>query len=360
MTADPCALPPAGVLAAFGAITRDFRVARLGNGNINDTYLVEGGGRRFVLQRINPVVFAEPRAVIVNFARISDHLHAAAAALGLPFLCARPIATSSGAHAYVDARGAWWRAQSWLDHLPADRLRLNRQTARQLGQVLARFHLLTADLDSTALTPPIPQFHHTPYYLDQFDRAAAAYQGPGSVELARALAAVERLREVAWLPLDDAEGERGCRLIHGDPKLDNVIFSQMAEAVGLFDLDTAGPGLILSDIGDCLRSATNVVGAREENWQGVRFDLDHCRAVLGGYLDDGQAPIDERERSRIFDAVLVLSVELGLRFLADYLCGNLYFKAATAKTNLHRALGQLRLAELILAKEREIRALTRR
>jgi len=349
----------AGPLAAFGAEGPGVAVSSLGTGNINDTYLVEDSGRRFVLQRINPAVFQDPVGVVANFARLSDHLAVAARSLGIPFLCAQPVLTRSGDLQYQDDTGGFWRAQTWIEHLPVRFITKNIETARQFGLVLARFHLLTAGLDASTLITPIPGFHRTPHYLLQFDRAAAAYQGAENPELKRALAFAKHFRWVAPL-LEDGEdqGYLVQRTIHGDPKLDNVIFTKAGGAAGLFDLDTAGSGLILYDIGDCLRSSCNAAGEQGEDWRRVQFDVNCCQAVLAGYLADGEAPISDEERYRIFDAVLVITVELALRFLADYCNGNAYFKVRTPTENLYRALGQFQLAESIRRQEKMIRALT--
>jgi len=346
-------------LDAFGVGGGGELVASLGTGNINDTYLVETAGRKFVLQRINQSVFPEPERVVANFARVSGHIAEVARSQPEPFLCAQLVLTGKGHMSFRDSEGGFWRAQSWIDHLPSQHITLTRDIAVHLGRTLARFHQLTRDIPALSMAEPIPGFHCTPNYLEKFDRTQRAWQGTMSPELEEALAYVERFRPVAAL-LEDAaaKGSLIRRTIHGDPKLDNVIFTTKGVAAGFFDLDTTGPGLIHYDIGDCLRSCCNRAGEDGVNRLDVRFDPDICRAMLGGYLEIAGSDFGDTDRYHIYDAVLVITFELGLRFLTDYLQGNVYFKVKSAAGNLFRALGQFQLAETICAEEKTIRSCT--
>ena len=344
-------------LKAYGAGAAGVRVEPLGAGNINDTYLVQSSGQRIILQRINSAVFPIPERVVDNFAKVSRHITAVGQAYPEPFLCAKPVLTANGDLSYRDTEGGVWRAQSWIDHIPAHRVAVTHKTAVQLGRTLARFHELTGDLPATSFAEPIPQFHCTPWYLDQFDGARTAWKAKPTPELEQALALVERFRSAATL-LEEAaaHGSLARRIIHGDPKLDNVIFTDQGIAAGFFDLDTTGPGLLHYDIGDCLRSCCNRVGEDGAKRLEVRFDVDICRAVLGGYLEYSGSDFGDVDRCYIYDAVLVITVELALRFLTDYLRGNVYFKVKSAEENLLRALGQFQLAESICNEEEKIRA----
>lgn len=348
-------------LARFCAAADAARIEPLGRGRINDTYLVTDGLRKSVLQRINSAVFPEPARVAANFALVSRHLKAAAKSRSLNYVCAEAVPTLAGELIWQDPWGGWWRAQSYVEHLPGRQTPLDGQTAWQLGRVLARFHLLTADLDIATLGEPLPGFHVTPRYLAHFDQARLEWRKEVAADVRRCFEFADIYRQVTnRLEAAAGKGLLVRRTIHGDPKSDNIIFAADGQAVGLFDLDTVGPGLIHYDLGDCLRSCCNRDGEEGECWERVRFDLDICEAVLDGYLRSAGDILSRWDRTLLFDAILVITVELALRFLTDHLRGDVYFKVNSPGENLCRALGQFQLAESIAAQETAIRALVDR
>lgn len=345
------------VLSAYGAGTRDTVVVPLGEGRINDTFLVHQGAKRWVLQRLNESVFPRPKDVAENFHQVTEHLLKTAQAEQIAFTCPRLIATRSGKAAFQDQEGGWWRAQSYVEHVPVEDIHFGQAHAGQLGKMLALFHLLTENLPSSSLNDPLPGFHITPDYLRVYDSLAPGYTDRldgSSEQIEQCYGFIDRFRSKAHV-LERAKmsGELAVQVMHGDPKLDNVIFQGDGQAIGMFDLDTVSPGLVLYDIGDCLRSLCNTGGEGATEPAGVGFDLDRCARFLQGYL----AVYEERlgaAKYYIYDAVLVLAFELGLRFFSDHLSGDSYFKVRRRGENLQRALVQFSLAAAISDQQKEI------
>jgi Ser/Thr protein kinase RdoA (MazF antagonist) len=170
------------------------------------------------------------------------------------------------------------------------------------------------------------------------------------VEAREELAGVlERAKAAGVLPL---------RPIHGDPKVNNVLLdARSGEAIALVDLDTVKPGLVHYDIGDCLRSACNPLGEETLTPEKVGFDLQLCAALLEGYGAAAGAILSDADHAYLYDAIRLLSFELGLRFFSDHLAGNVYFHTVRPGHNLDRALVQFHLTASIEAQEQEIRAL---
>jgi hypothetical protein len=117
------------------------------------------------------------------------------------------------------------------------------------------------------------------------------------------------------------------------------------------------PGLVHYDLGDCLRSCCNPAGEETDDPTAVRFHLDFCRAILTGYLEEADGFLTEADRRYLFTAARIIAFELGLRFFADWLTGDHYFKTADGEHNLRRAVVQFRLTEDIERQEEDFRGL---
>jgi Ser/Thr protein kinase RdoA (MazF antagonist) len=320
-------------------------VAPLGDGNINDTFLVRTVEEPFVLQRLNSTVFLNPQEVAQNYFRVAGRFHSNS---GLRF--ATPLRTTGGAAFALDRDGGFWRALEYLPHRNYSQL-TGEEQACSLGRVLGRFHTLLATVPVKELMEPIVDFHNLPKYLEAYDRARKV--APNRLDSACA-ESVERYRAFSdRLEQARSNGVLQVQGVHGDPKCDNFIFDEKGRASGLLDLDTVGPGLRLSDIGDCLRSCCNTGG--EEGRQPPGVDTAVFRGILGGYFLGVQ--MEEEEAALVYDSFLLISFELGLRFLTDHLEGNRWFRGKGDGFNRLRASRQFLLVESIAGRERELREL---
>lgn len=353
----PSLLDAAALAAARFADTPVTGVEPLGCGLINDTFLVSTAISRFVLQRLNRRVFPDPDAVMANLRVLARHVRglptAADDRLRLPDI----LPTRAGDDGYRDGEGGFWRALSYIDQTRTLCALADAGQAAQVGRALGQFHVLAGGIEPRLLRDTLPGFHIAPGYLARLDALAARPRClPDPPELRAALDFVAARRDfVPVLERAKHQGRLRLRVIHGDPKLDNVLFeAQGGRAVGLIDLDTVKPGLIHYDIGDCLRSCCNRGG---ENSGGTGFDLEFCRAILGGYLAEARDFLTGDDRAHLYDAIRLLPLELGVRFLADHLAGDVYFKVEAPGQNLNRALGQFRLAESVERQEDRLRAL---
>jgi Ser/Thr protein kinase RdoA (MazF antagonist) len=343
----------------FVAGTDVVRLETLGRGLINDTYLVTTTTRRFVLQRINTHVFPDPVAVMANMRRVTDHVSQLGGGTGIPrWQLPSVIPTLTGADVHCDEKGKYWRAISYIENTRGlDSVR-NPVHATEVGRVLGRFHVLSSEIPPETLHDTLPGFHETPGYLKNLDAAVAACDrsrlSPDTVP--KALEYVESRRDTAnVLEAGRLRGDLRLRVIHGDPKLDNVLFDIGSDdAVSLIDLDTVKPGLIHYDIGDCLRSCCNMAD-KENGERQAAFDLDCCRAILRGYLAETRETLSPADQAYLYDAIRLLPFELGLRFLTDHLVGDVYFKVDWAGQNLSRALSQFQLARSVEAQADAIR-----
>ncbi|MCT0219970.1 aminoglycoside phosphotransferase family protein [Synechococcus sp. CS-1329] len=338
----------------------------LGNGNVNDTYLVRLGQPprpAVVLQRLNTLVFSNPEAVMANLVAFSEHvarrlLQPPRELAGRRWEVPRVFQSRADGLPWVWEGSSFWRALSYVERAQSLERIGHSGHAREIGFGLGLFHQLISDLPVESLADTLEGFHITPTYLSQFDQVLGQLGASTDPGLSDCLAFVEQHRGlVPVLEQAKAAGILRQRPIHGDPKINNVMLDLEGErAVALIDLDTVKPGLIHYDIGDCLRSACNPLGEDTDDWREVQFDLGLCEALLGGYGSVARSFLTPADYDHIVVATRVISFELGLRFLTDHLAGDVYFKTRYRGHNLLRARVQFQLTRSIEAQDAAIEA----
>ena len=357
--------PYLSIAEQFSRFKRVLDVHEFGNGNINDTYLVtmdvsEGQPaeeKQFVLQRINTLVFKQPRLIMQNMRTFTEHMRRRARDEGHRWVMPRVISACDGQDFYIDPQGNFWRAISYVRGTKSFETIKDLELAREVGYALGAFQYLISDLSVDKLADTLEGFHSTPRYLQNFDQAFSHNGHKSSAEVKYGLQFVEQRRAFASV-LERAreQGQLRLRPVHGDPKVNNVMIEQTTgRAISLVDLDTVKPGLIHYDIGDCMRSGCNPLGEETENWEAVHFDPQVGAAILEGYLAQARNFLTAADYEYLFDSIRLLAFELGLRFFTDYLAGDIYFKIKHPAHNLQRALVQFKLTESIEAHEADIR-----
>lgn len=332
-----------------------------GSGNINDTFLVSPQSSidaPFILQRINTQVFRQPERVMQNIRISTEHMRSRLQQTPLLSRWQVPclLLTEQGKDHYIDSSGSFWRAMSLIENAQSFDILEDSERAAEVGYALGTFHRLISDLPPELLVDTLPGFHIAPNYLAAYEKIRENHPIPALPEIHYCREFVrDRQSSVGVLEEAKARGKLPLRLMHGDPKINNVLFDRnTGKAVSLIDLDTLKPGLIHYDIGDCLRSACNRSGEETQNWESVHFDLDLCHTILQGYFSIANAFLCENDRAYFYDAIRLLAFELGLRFFSDYLAGNVYFKVQYPEHNLSRAVVQFKLTESIESQERAI------
>ncbi len=346
-------------------------VEATGSGNVNDTYLVTFrtifSEERFILQRINTRVFTQPDKVMNNMRLVTAHVHAHLEAeqddADRIWQLPRVIPAKDGKDYAVDSDGECWRAISLIASAHSYEQVQSPEHAHEIGAVLGQFHRLISDMPCDVLHDTLPGFHITPSYLEKLDAALTTACGQARLNSSgvaqNCLKFIEERRE--WCHVLEKAKERGelhLRAIHGDPKTANIMIDDMTgKGTSIIDLDTVKPGLVHYDIGDCLRSCCNPAGEETRDFASIYFDTDLCEALLKGYKSHARKFLTDADRYYLYDATRLIAFELGLRFFADYLAGDVYFKTRHEGQNLHRARVQFQLTKSIETREKTIREL---
>lgn len=329
-------------------------ISPLGEGLINDTYLVTTSTGGLVLQRINSVVFPEPKQIIRNMAVLNRHI-AESEQNTLKLQIPSIIKTQSGEDCVSDLRGEIWRAITYIPNTISLETLESPEQALQTGFALGHFHRLINSLNPTDLYDTLPGFHIAPEYLSRFRQILRQNSTPDhSADSRYCFDFIDQYKEIT-LVLENAkqQGFLKLRAIHGDPKLNNFLFDKdTRKIVSLIDLDTVKPGLVHYDIGDCVRSLCQSPTGQ--------FNLELCDALLTGYIKETRSFLTEDDYAYLYPAIQLIPFELGLRFFTDFLEGNRYFKVITPHQNRSRAITQFQLCESISKQESAIKRLIER
>ena len=314
-----------------GAVTA---VRPFGAGHINATFLVESPTGELVLQRLNSRVFPDPDAVTANVLAVHRH--------GQGQLMPEPVATPDGEWLVRNGSGAWraWRRAPGAPLAPAD---ASSAALFAAGALLGRFHGLLAGLDPDRLTETLPRFHDPGRRLADL-RAVVAADPCGRVatvpEEIEAVVAAEPLAEVAA----ELTARVPRRVAHFDAKLDNILFAG-GEAICLVDFDTVMPGAWFWDVGDLLRSGATTAAEDEQDLDRAAVAPERYRAILDGYraalAEAAVAEPAEFEAAEVAGAIV--TYEQAVRFLTDWIAGDVYYRIHRPGQNLDRARAQFRL-----------------
>jgi len=340
-----------------------------GSGNVNDTYLAvfrtHFSEERIIIQRVNSHVFAHPEWIMENMSILTNHCHkqlqVERATADRIWQLPRIVPCRDGQDFFRDENGEFWRALTLIASATSYDVAQSAEHAFETGTVLGQFHRLVSNMNPLSLRDTLPGFHETPGYLAKYDMVAGTPEAQdlikSSMEVRNLQRFVEERREFAHVLQHALEaGELELRLIHGDPKISNIMIDDdTGKGTAIIDLDTAKPGLIHYDFGDALRSLCNRAGEETAELGKVLFDLDLCEAFVSGYMVHAKTFLTDNDRKYLYDAIRLITFELGLRFFQDHLAGNRYFKVKSPEQNFHRAQVQFRLCESIETRKRQIR-----
>ena len=320
-----------------------------GEGHINDTFVVWRADhtKRFILQRINTATFTDPAGLMENICGVTQHLRAKIQAEGGDpgRECLNVIPTLSGAAYYIDSEGNAWRAYDFVENTVCLQQVGCEADFRTVAETLGKFQNQLADYPASTLHETIARFHDTPNRYANFEKALAADALGRAKTIAPEIAFIHAREKDCHVLLGQlAAGEIPLRVTHNDTKINNVLFDKDTnDSLVVIDLDTVMPGLMGHDFGDAIRFAANFVAEDSKEYDKVGIDLAVFTAFAQGFLEKLGTAMTQNELDTLAQSCFCLTAELAVRFLDDYLRGDLYFKTSYPAHNLVRARNQIAL-----------------
>jgi len=325
-------------------------VEPLGNGLINRTYKVstqESDAPDYVLQCINESIFTDIPLLQHNIETVTQHLRMKMAGTAdLERRVLRFVPTTDGRTYCRDAEGKPWRLSVYIPDTVTHEA-VTVESALATGRAFGQFERMLSDLQEP-LGETIPDFHNMPLRLHQLEDAEKADKAGRVAETASLLRAIKQDAELMCsAERSHAAGKLPKRICHCDTKVNNVLYDAVTdEVLCVIDLDTVMPAFVFSDYGDFMRTAANTVAEDDPAADKVAFRTDIYESFTRGYLEEAQFLLPIERDNLPFAAALFPYMQC-VRFLADYLNGDTYYRTTHTTHNLERAVNQWTLYKAV-------------
>jgi hypothetical protein len=360
----------AAIVRAFPLLGRFRHGAPYGSGHINDTFVIvldqAGAPVRYILQRINDRIFKNVPALMENISRVTNHITQRAAASAQDEDAARRaltlVSARDGLPYHRDADGGWWRCYLFIERARTHDIVGSPEQASAAARAFGEFQRRLVDLPGGRLHETIPNFHHTRSRFETFQKVLAADAHNRAAQVRDEIAFALEHESLVDILLDlQRRGEIPERVTHNDTKFNNVMLDDVThEGLCVIDLDTVMPGLALYDFGDLVRSGTNSAAEDEADLSRVAARLPIFEALVDGYLRAARSFLNDAEVAHLTLGGHLITFEIGLRFLTDFLAGDTYFKIKRPNHNRDRAANQFAVVRSLEAQRAEMEAIVKR
>ena len=328
-------------------------VKPFGHGHINNTYKLDlrDEKKSYILQQINTEVFKDPHGICDTHDRLQEEIFKGQH----PITIAELIPTADGKKLYTDQDGGVWRMTSFIENSYTIDVVEEDWQAFEAGNAFGWFAKACDKLDATTFKESIKDFHRLSFRLRQLDEAIAADRA-GRLESVKDIVNFYKERQASVSKIETLvdKGKIPLRVVHNDTKINNLLFRDK-NAAAVIDLDTVGPGILYYDYGDALRTSASTTEEDEKDLGKVGFNMDAFRAFTNGYIGQVKTIVTDEEEELFYMAPMLMTYIMGIRFLADYLNGDVYYKVAHKEHNIDRSKVQKKLIESMEMKVTEMK-----
>lgn len=340
------------LLSKFGiTINSDDDVAPYGDGHINDTFIINTEPK-YILQKINTNIFKDADRLMLNIELVTEHLSKKIIQNGGdPTVETLNIIKTTDGKPYCEYNGSCYRVYRFINGISYNLPETNDQLF-EAGKAFGKFQNELADFNAELLYESIPNFHNTRKRFQNLKDAIAANKSGRADSVKKEIEfALSYEKYVDAILNGITDGSVPLRVTHNDTKLNNILFDAATKkCLSVIDLDTVMPGSMLYDYGDALRFGASSAKEDETDLDTVYCCLDKFEAFTKGFLGEVKASATPAEIELMPLSVLLMTYECGIRFLSDYIDGDVYFKIHYPEHNIDRARNQFKLVADIEAK----------
>ena len=349
----------------FNLTGRLIRSESFGSGHINDTYSLtcekDNRQKNYILQRINHEVFKNPPEMMENIRRVTNHIHQKFQERQSKFASRQLIVieTKDGADFFRDDNGNYWRLYNRIENAITYDTIESPELAYEAARMFGQFTAILTDLPGPTLHETIPDFHTTPKRFITFQEILRQDPCNRAKDAGTEIDFVLQNAGICDVLINHADkGEIPVRTTHNDTKINNVLLDEKThKGVCVIDLDTVMPGLSLYDFGDMVRTATNPAEEDERDLSKVTMRMPIFEMLLKGFAEETHTFLTTAEKKNMVFAGKLITFEQMIRFFADHLIGDIYYKIHRDGHNLDRCRTQMKMVQSIIEQEEAMNAL---
>ena len=327
------------------------KIQAIKGGLINTTFKLDFENENsFILQKINQSVFKEPDLVMNNIQKTVTHL----SQNDYPLTVLQPISSTNKKLIEKDSFGNFWRAFPFIEDTKVFSEVSHPRHAFEAAKAFGLFIKYLTDIDLNCIYETIPNFHNLDYRFKIFQNACNIVDNKLREKAKLEIEKIQKLKDTLKFNFHD----QPLRVVHNDTKISNILFDENDEAVCVIDLDTIMPGLVIFDFGDMIRTICCNFSEEERDIKKIEIEVSKFEALTKGFSYPMKNILTDIEKENLVNGGIYIIFEQAIRFLTDYLQGDIYYSKKYPDQNLIRAKNQLQLLQSILFKKKDMELIT--
>ena len=342
------------ILEQYGLDKANTLIEIIGNGLINYTWKITVSGNRYILQQVNTNVFTKPEWIAENIQQIKRYLSEQYPS----YLFVAPLLTVHGDSFVKDNDNKHFRLFPFVENSYTITTVSNTKQAFEAAKQFGKFTSVLSGFDAAQLHITLPDFHNLSLRFQQFEEAVKKADKVTLEQASFLIDDVYKQQDIV-VKYEAIVSDKliPLRVCHHDTKISNVLLDKNDNGLCVIDLDTVMPGYIISDVGDMLRTYLSPYNEEETDMSKISVRTDYFAAIIKGYISEMDSLLTATEKELLIYSGRFMMYMQAVRFLADFLYGNVYYQTTYPLQNLYRAQNQLTLLQRFTEAEDELQKL---